>query len=273
MHTLRLYLLVFASLFFAVEAGAVGVTLKGSPASIERQHLIAKDHGFTFVETPDQVPELVESSELIPVTGNDHYDVHPGVSNKVARPEMRLFIERLGKQYLEGTGERLVVTSLTRAASQQPRNSHPLSVHPTGMAVDLRISDNGTSRAWLESVLLRLERQGVLDVTRERFPPHYHVALFPEAYTQYLNGIIGEETVAEALKFEDKKPEIAELEPEKTPMNTTRVAAAATTARVVVKENGRWVALALIPLMLVPAVLLLRKKGLLETMPEDEANI
>src|SRR5690606_24619811 len=118
----RLYLVVIASLLFSIEAGAVGVTLKGSPASIERQHRIAKKQGFTFVETPEQVPELVAADELVPVEGNAYFDVHPGVSNKVARPEMRLFIERLGQQYLEGTGERLVVTSLTRAASQQPRN-------------------------------------------------------------------------------------------------------------------------------------------------------
>jgi nucleoid-associated protein YgaU len=54
------------------------------------------------------------------------------------------------------------------------------------MAVDLRISKKRSCRNWLERTLLSLEKQGLLDTTRERYPPHYHIALFPEPYTQYV---------------------------------------------------------------------------------------
>ncbi|MDQ3606139.1 MAG: hypothetical protein M3418_08165, partial [Gemmatimonadota bacterium] len=70
--------------------------------------------------------------------------------------------------------------------SAQPGNSHRLSVHPTGMAVDLRISNSAACRAWLESVLLSLESKGLLDVTREQRPPHYHIAVFPEPYRAHI---------------------------------------------------------------------------------------
>src|SRR5690606_4402484 len=93
--------------------------------------------------------------------------------------------------------EKLVVTSLTRPASSQPRNSHALSVHPTGMAVDLRISQRAASREWLENTLLSLEADGLLDVTRERNPPHYHVALFPEAYMAHVERLLERERLAE----------------------------------------------------------------------------
>jgi hypothetical protein len=53
------------------------------------------------------------------------------------------------------------------------------------MAVDFRISRAEKCRDWLESELLTLERQDVLDITRERNPPHYHVAVFPAAYTAW----------------------------------------------------------------------------------------
>src|SRR5690606_41529434 len=47
-------------------------------------------------------------------------------------------------------------------------------------------------RKWLESTLLSLERRRVLEVTRERRPPHYHVALFSAAYLSYVEGLTGE---------------------------------------------------------------------------------
>jgi hypothetical protein len=78
-----------------------------------------------------------------------------------------------------------VVTSLTRPISEQPRNSHRLSVHPTGMAVDLRVPADSGARRWLENTLLSLENNGVLDVTKEKSPPHYHVAVFPLKYEAY----------------------------------------------------------------------------------------
>lgn len=266
MARLRLILVVLALTIFASEAGAVGVTLKGSPASIQRQHSVAKDQGFTFVETPDQVPELVAAEELIPVVGNAHYEVLDGVSHKFARPEMRLFIERLAEQYHEGTGEKLVVTSLTRASSEQPRNSHPLSVHPTGMAVDLRISSSQKSRAWIESVLLKLEREGVLDITRERYPPHYHVALFPIAYMDYIESMIGTEALAEALEFKAEEPAaLAADQNEETAGSSAGYRAAAATAVGAGTDEGSpamWVMLAVLPLVLIPVVLLWRRREL-----------
>ena len=41
-------------------------------------------------------------------------------------------------------------------------------------------------RDWLNRVLLSLEAAGVLEATRERSPPHYHVAVFPIQYEQYV---------------------------------------------------------------------------------------
>lgn len=170
-------------------AAANAAELRGSRASMLRQNGIAKDKGLTFVETPAQVSVLVDEGELVPVEGNEDYEVAEFVSHRAARPETKLLVERLAAQYREATGEKLVVTSLTRPTSRQPRNASPLSVHPAGMAVDLRIPSNREARAWLESTLLSLEAQGVLDVTREKNPPHYHVAVFPDAYMAHVERI------------------------------------------------------------------------------------
>jgi hypothetical protein len=54
------------------------------------------------------------------------------------------------------------------------------------MAVDLRIPDSKADRRWLERTLLSLEDKAVLDVTRERHPAHYHIAVFPAMYERYV---------------------------------------------------------------------------------------
>lgn len=182
-------LLVFASVASHAE---VPVTLRGSPESMVRQNRIARASDVQFLRTPADVHAAVDAGELVPVEGNENYAVNR-ISFPFARPEARLFLERFSEQYRAACGEQLVVTSLTRASSLQPPNAHQLSVHPTGLAVDLRISQSEDCRSYLESTLLTMEEEGVLDVTRERNPPHYHLAIFPEAYLAYIGEAPGDE--------------------------------------------------------------------------------
>jgi hypothetical protein len=160
-------------------------SLRGSSASMSRQHDVAVEEELTFYRTPGAILAEVAAGTLAILPGNSDYRV-ANVSFAYAVPEVRLFVERLAQQYRSTCGEILVVTSLTRPKTKQPRNAHALSVHPAGMAVDLRISDRPACRKWLERTLLSLERDGVLDVTRERTPPHYHVAVFPTLYREYV---------------------------------------------------------------------------------------
>lgn len=163
-------------------------SLAGSSTAMQRQHLIAKQHDYTFLRRPADVQRFVRLGLLVPIRGNGHYAL-AGVSHPYGRPALRTFVQRLAAQYHAACGEKLVVTSLTRPLSDQPRNASDLSVHPAGMAVDLRASKNAKCRAWLERTLLSLEKQGVLDATRERFPPHYHVALYPQPYLRYVDAL------------------------------------------------------------------------------------
>lgn len=176
---------VAAVLLLSATGIAEAQTLRGSPRTMQRQNLIAQDHDFTFLRTSAQIHRFAESGYLERMRGNADYEL-AAVSHPYARPAVKLFVERLSEQYRSACGERLVVTSLTRPVQEQPRNASDLSVHPAGMAVDLRISRKRSCVQWLEKTLLSLEKQGVLDVTRERRPPHYHIALFPEPYTRYV---------------------------------------------------------------------------------------
>ena len=172
-------------------------SLVGSPASLDIQNRIAHEHDFTYLSTANQLRQFARSGYLVPVEGSADFDLH-AVSFPYARPELELFVRRLASQYRSACGEKLVVTSLTRPLNMQPRNASARSVHPTGMAVDLRVSSRRACRGWLEDVLLSLERAGVLEATRERTPPHFHVALFPRQYASYVDGVVSDQALASA---------------------------------------------------------------------------
>lgn len=208
------------ALAVAAPANAMEVTLKGSPASMIRQNQVARANEYTFIQNANQVERFVEAGYLVEVESNAALKVNAGVSYPYGRPEMKLFLERLANQYMDACGEQLVVTSLLRPTSEQPRNSHPLSVHPAGMAVDLRISSSQPCRAWLEDTLLGMEEEGVLDVTRERNPPHYHIALFTDRYNEYVQPLLAQDSAraAEEARRQAARLAMASVEHALTPL-------------------------------------------------------
>ena len=168
--------------------GVSAQSLRGSAASLDVQTDQAARHDLPYLSGTAQLRRFVDAGLLVPVDGNRDYALKD-VSFPFARPEVKLFIERLSQQYRRACGERLVVTSLTRPQSDQPGNASDRSVHPTGMALDLR-RQQGTCRHWLEQTLLYLEHQGVLEATVERSPPHYHIAVFPSQYAAYVDRLM-----------------------------------------------------------------------------------
>ena len=170
-------------------------SLRGSRASVDRQNREARQHDFTFLRRPSQLDRFVDEGLLVPLEGGEEYRLHD-VSFNVARPEVKLFIERLSAQYLSACGEPLVVTSLTRPTAFQPANASTKSVHPTGMAVDLRVPRRASCRRWIESTFLSLERKRLLDATLERSPLHLHVAVFPNEYLAYVSRLTGRSTAS-----------------------------------------------------------------------------
>ena len=168
---------------------AAAQSLRGSAASLDLQNNQALRHDFTFLRESAQLRRFVGAGLLVQVNGGRNYSLK-SVSFPYTRPEVLLFIERLSAQYRRACGEKLIITSLTRPISHQPRNASPRSVHPTGMALDLRRPPNMTCRRWLEDTLLELEDRTVLDATKERGPPHYHVAVFPSVYAKYVSNMM-----------------------------------------------------------------------------------
>jgi hypothetical protein len=186
----RLSFAVLASLLVTLIADlnprkASAQTLRGSRAAVDRMHDHAVDHGIYFYLTGEGIRRAVERGALLPLQPNRDYTTH-AVSYPYVLPATLTFVERLAGQYRAACGERLVVTSAARPRSMRLSNSVARSVHPTGMAVDLRKPQNPRCRQWLQQTLLQLDRAGVVEAIEEFRPPHFHVAVFPAPYTRYV---------------------------------------------------------------------------------------
>tara|TARA_B100002051_G_scaffold276205_1_gene323178 strand:+ start:3667 stop:4371 length:705 start_codon:yes stop_codon:yes gene_type:complete len=164
---------------------------KGSLRGDNRKSVRQADlHDFTRVKTAGRLQWFIQNGRMVRLTGSPYYTVSRGVSFPYVRPEVQTFIERLSRQHFQHCREKIVVTSAFRPKNSRV-NATPHSVHPTGMAIDISLPHSRKCRKWLNDTLLYLENHNVLEVAREYIRPHYHIAVFPRGYKQYLNDRYG----------------------------------------------------------------------------------
>lgn len=173
----RAFPLVVAALAAASAAPAAAQSLRGSPSSIERMYRQAQRNDLDFIESGPAVRRAAREGRLVRLSGNDNYRVG-NVTHPYVLPSTRTWVQRVASRYRAACGERLVVTSGVRPLTMRLVNSTDKSVHPTGMAVDLRKPRSGRCLTWLRSALSQMERDGIVEATEERRPPHFHVAVF-----------------------------------------------------------------------------------------------
>lgn len=161
--------------------------LRGSRSSVQRIYQQARDHDLTFFRSGGGVREAAERGDLVRLVPNADFQLHQ-VSHPYVLPTTRTFVTRLAAQYRGACGEKLVVTSGTRPTSLRLANSVDKSVHPTGMAVDIRRPTKGSCQRWLRSTLIDLNRTKAIEAVEERRPPHFHIAVFPRPYLAYIGG-------------------------------------------------------------------------------------
>ena len=178
------------ALLILLATDAAAQSLRGSTSSVNRIYRQAVAHDLHFYSTADGIRRAGDRGEFVRLRGNANYTL-VNVSHPYVLPQTHTFVERLAAQYRSACGEQLVVTSGVRPTSMRLINSVDKSVHPTGMAVDLRKPRNSRCLSWLRNTLSALEASGVLDAVEERNPPHFHVAIFPNQYASYLQAKAG----------------------------------------------------------------------------------
>src|ERR1700712_5251502 len=152
-------------------------SLHGSKASVEKMYDFAQSHRFTFYLTPTNVDAAIAAGKLVPLTGDSTYELTRGVGFSYSTREAKQFVTAFAPQYLYACGSPLTVTSAARPMSRQPHNANPHSVHPTGIAVDIRRPPPGPCLTWVRGALAQLESRGIVEATEEHHPVHLHVAV------------------------------------------------------------------------------------------------
>lgn len=188
------------------------VTIKGSKRAVIGAFNYATTAGYTFATDDMMVEELVAAGTLTKLDGK--YISLVDVSQPYALPPVATFTNRLAQQYAEQGCGKLVVTSALRTSKVQGSlsNGSDLSVHPTGMSIDLRRAageEKGGSfcLTWLEKTLKVVEKERRIDVTFEESPKHFHVVVLPNEYEAWLGKLKASlepevEALATALFFE-----------------------------------------------------------------------
>jgi hypothetical protein len=167
-------LLAAAPLTPAAPLGAQ--TLRGSRDAVDRAWRTAHRRDLPFVRSRREVERLAREGDYVRLSGTRTVRLK-GVSMPYVRPVTRSFLSTFAARYHKACGAPLVVTSAMRPTSMHLRNSTEKSVHPTGMALDLR-APGGSCRSWMRRELLAYERRGVVDATEERHPAHFHVVVY-----------------------------------------------------------------------------------------------
>ena len=158
-------------------ANAEPEALHGSKASVEKMYDFARRYRYPFYLTPTNVDQAVAQGRLVALPGDSTYELTRGVGFSYATREAKQFVVQFAPQYLAACGTPLTVTSAARPTSRQPHNANPLSVHPTGIAVDLRRPPAGPCLTWVRAALAQLEERGFIEATEEHHPVHLHVAV------------------------------------------------------------------------------------------------
>ena len=174
---IALALLSLAPIAIALPARPAGAqSLRGSRASVDRAYATAHARGLAFHRTRRTIERDAARGVYVRLLNTPTYRLR-GVGVPYLLPTTRATLAELALRYRRQCGERLVVTSGMRLTVNRLLNGTPKSVHPTGLAFDLR-APRGRCRSWIRRELLALERRGVVDATEERFPPHLHVVVY-----------------------------------------------------------------------------------------------
>lgn len=176
-HALARAFILSCALFPILAGELAAQSLRGSQESVDHLYLVARASGLQFHATVRSARRAVAAGEFVPLSGNNDYTPKSRMSLPYATSETRAYIEHLGAEYHSACGERLVVTSALRPMSRRPRNGSVKSVHPTGIAFDIRKPKRRMCRDWLRQLLLQHEREGAIEATEEFRPPHFHVVV------------------------------------------------------------------------------------------------
>jgi hypothetical protein len=169
--------------------GAWANMLNGGKQARDEAAAEAIRQGILSAADKAEMLKFINEGRLVPIETGEFFVVEKMEHGyPYVLPETRDFLRRLGVFWLEHCNERLVITSALRPKNS-PVNSIDNTVHPTGMAVDIRNYHlSRHCRDWVESKKRWFESAGIIQATKEHRHPHYHLVVYPEQFRSFQSG-------------------------------------------------------------------------------------
>jgi hypothetical protein len=151
----------------------------------------AKRGGCGFIESKTQLEQLKRNGKLVEVvSGPEFFIQHLTHSSPYLVPKAKEVFQKLGSDFVEATGCRFVITSLTRTLKQQQAlsgnniNAAKESAHCYGTTIDISyIQFEGQARAAvnpeqvLEQLLVLARNRGDVLLVKEQRQKCFHITI------------------------------------------------------------------------------------------------
>lgn len=167
----------------------VAPELRGSRDSLLKQNEEIDRAGLARIEDDDQLQQLEESGQLVPLTESRYLRINPALSEsrRYARPWTVQFVDDLSRQFYDEFHKPIEVNSAVRTVKQQrhlvrvngnaaPAEGEVASSHLAGTTVD--IGKRGLTRKehkWLADHLSLMKEGEVIEPEEERRQACFHV--------------------------------------------------------------------------------------------------
>ena len=149
----------------------------GCQTTSEQQLQYALDHQLPRMTTEAEYQSRVDSGYFVRLEG-PFLDVR--ARRPYALPTTVAFLIRMSQAYSAAGCGQLIIMDALRLTTERPVNGSVYSVHPTGMAVDIRTKYIPIECAdWLRAYVSQKEAAGEVDGTQELRPEHLHVVVVP----------------------------------------------------------------------------------------------
>lgn len=147
----------------------------GCQTTSEQQLQYAKGRQLPLMTTVAQYQERIANGYFVPFEGPY---LHVLADRPYALPSTVAFVTEMSVAYNTAGCGKLVVRDALRLTTERPANGSIHSVHPAGMAVDIRVKYIKRECAdWLRSYIRLKEVAGKVDGTHELEPEHLHVVV------------------------------------------------------------------------------------------------
>ena len=153
----------------------------GCYTTSEQQRSFALSKGLPLASNEAEYRALIANGTFVRLESGPYLQVLAG--RPYVRAETAQFVQQMAQSYSGAGCGRMIVIGAGRLTTEIYENSSPFTVHPFGMAVDIRTNArfgiSTTCADWLRAYAKEKEAELLADGTHELDPEHLHLVVVP----------------------------------------------------------------------------------------------